>query len=82
MQTDYKCAQCGTRIQIETQGDLPPGITAIARDSVNIGGKDYPLKNEKGESLKNVLNGVAEYWTPPPIPTPEEAAKLAPAPAS
>ena len=80
MQTKYQCA-CGARINIESQGELPIAVTSEERTTVNIGGKDYPLKNDKGESLKNVLNGVAEYWTPPPVPAvPPPLAPTEPAP--
>jgi hypothetical protein len=80
MQTNYQCA-CGARINIESQGELPVAITKLEQDSILIGGVRYPLKNEQGESLKNVLNGKAEYWTPPPIPVnPPAPAPSEPAP--
>lgn len=78
MQTEIKCA-CGARFNVESQGELPVAITKLEIDSISVGGVTYPLKNEKGESLKNVLNGKAEYWTPPAIPAPAPDAATAPA---
>lgn len=72
MNTQYKCA-CGAQINIESQGDLPVGITAAERTTINVGGKEYPLKNAAGQSLQRVDNGEAFYWTPPVPPKIAEA---------
>jgi hypothetical protein len=67
MLTEYTC-RCGLKAEITSQGDIPLVITTADPDFIEVEGTRYPLKNEKGESLKNVLNGKAEYWTPPAVP--------------
>ncbi|HWC60308.1 MAG TPA: hypothetical protein VHC44_11495, partial [Verrucomicrobiae bacterium] len=75
MLTDYKCPGCGRGATITSQGDLPLAIVDNGVTEIEIGGVKYPLKNDRGETLKNVLNGKAEYWTPPPIPAPPKIAE-------
>lgn len=73
MQTNYCCPGCGRGVTVTSQGDLPVAFQDDGVQSVEMGGVLYPLKNEKGESLKCFENGKPVYWTPPPAPEKPQA---------
>jgi len=81
MQTNYCCPGCGRGVTVTTQGDLPPAFQDDGVQAISYKDKDgnlqmASLKNDKGESLKTILNGEPIYWTPPTPP------KNPPAPAA